>query len=189
MLALAVGVICYLIDPIPVVKNWLSYPTGLVLRLVPSVAMISSATADPAASEITLAIQWLFAPAYTYLWFYLLPPWSRRMAQTASNASRKFSRTRRILSMAIGVIFFASWFLGNLGLIDFPTFYNAKYVYPLARAVPQLKLIYASPGNLAIYAWFGPLAEASIIWMFFAVIFNAKRYSRPPYSEKESYTK
>lgn len=183
MLAAAVVAISFLISPNSLVKDWLSYPISLMLRLVPSVAAISSSTSDPWASEITLAIQWLFAPAYIFLWFYILPPWSRRMAQTVSNARRKFSRTRRILSMAIGVLFFSSWLLGDLGIVDFPTFYNGKYVYPLAGAVPQLKLIYTSPTVLAIYAWFGPFAEACIIWMFFAVIMNAKLYSLPPQPE------
>ncbi len=76
-----------------------------------------------------------------------------------------------------------------MGIVDFPTFYNGKYVYPLAGAVPQLKLIYASPTFLAIYAWFGAFAEACIIWMLFAVILNAKLYSLPPQSENESYIK
>jgi hypothetical protein len=183
VLAAAVAAISFFIGPYSVVKNWFGYPLPLMLRLVPSIAAISSSTPDPLASEITLAIQWLFAPAYTYLWFYLLPPWSRRMAQTVSNAKRKFSRTRRILSMSIGVLFFSSWLLGDLGIIDFPTFYNGKYVYPLAGAVPQLRLIYTSPTVLAIYAWFGPFAEACIIWMLFAVIMNARLYSLPAQSE------
>ena len=120
MLAATVAAISSFIGPISVVKNWLSYPLSLVLRLVPSIAAISSGTPDPSASEITLAIQWLFAPAYAFLWFYLLPPWSQRMVQTVSNARRKFSRTRRILSMSVGVLFFGSWLLGDSGIIDFP---------------------------------------------------------------------
>jgi hypothetical protein len=189
MLAAALAVISSFIGPISVVDNLLSYSLPVMLRLVPSIAPISSGTSDPSASELTLAVQWLFAPAYTCLWFYLFPPWSRRMAQTIFNARRKFSLTRRILSMSIGVLFLGSWLLGDLGIIDFPTFYNGKYVYPLANAAPQLKLIYASPTVLAIYAWFGPFAEAIIIWMFIQVIVNAKLYVLPPQSDNESYLK
>jgi hypothetical protein len=74
---------------------------------------------DPTASEIILAVQWLFAPAY------------------------------------------------------------GKYVYPLSGAVPQLKLVYVSRVALAIYAWIGPIAETTVLWMFLLLVLNAKTYLQP----------
>jgi hypothetical protein len=158
------------------VGYWLSRVLPLMVRLVPSIATISGGTANPMISAIILAIQWLFAPVYVFLWFYLFPPWSRRMAQTISNAREKLPSGRRVVGMSIGIIFFSAWLLGDFGVIDFPTFYNGKYVYPLAGAVPQLKLVYGSSTLLAIYAWFGPFAEALILWMFFVTTLNANRY-------------
>ncbi len=61
-------------------------------------------------------------------------------------------------------------------MIDFPTFYNGKFLYPLAQTVPQLRLIPASPLILAIYAWVGPLAEVWVFWTFCLIVLNAKIY-------------
>jgi uncharacterized oligopeptide transporter (OPT) family protein len=45
----------------------------LVERLVPSIATISKATTNPAANAMILAMQWLFAPAYLFIWFHFYP--------------------------------------------------------------------------------------------------------------------
>ena len=176
VVAAIVAGICFLIAPIPTVQNSMDSIMPFMLRLVPSAATISSETLNPLASEIVLAIQWLFAPAYLCIWFYCLPPWSRRMSVTISNASRTLTDSKRFIGVPIGILFFGAWLLGDANLIAFPTFYNGKYVYPLSHAVPQLKLIYESRVALVIYAWLGPLTEASIIWMFSVLVMNAKTY-------------
>ena len=150
-----------------------------LVRLVPSVTAISSETADPEASEIVLLGQWSFAPLYVVLWFYCLAPWSPHMRQLALLRTKTFTPIQRKVVMPIGILFSGAWILGNLGLIGFPTFYNGKYAYPLAHAVPQLRIIYTSRIAFAIYAWLGPLAEAWIVWTLCVVALNVKTYFSP----------
>src|ERR1700722_1475512 len=176
VVAAIVAAICFLVAPIPTAQNSMDSIMPFMLRLVPSVATISSETLNPLPSEIVLAVQWLFAPAYLYIWFYSLPPWSRRMSATISNTSKALTDSRRFIGVPIGILFFGSWLLGDANLIAFPTFYNGNYVYPPSHAVPQLKLIYESRVALVIYAWLGPLTEAAIIWMFSVLVLNAKTY-------------
>jgi len=98
------------------------------------------------------------------------------MSVTISNTSRTLTDSKRFIGFPIGILFFGAWLLGDANVIGFPTFYNGKYVYPLSHAVPQLKLIYESRVAMIIYAWLGPLVEASIIWMFSMLVVNAKTY-------------
>jgi len=179
LVAAVTAAICVLFGPTSIDKTGLVSILRPMDRLVPSIATISSATTDPTASEIILAVQWLFAPAYGFIWFYFYPPWSSRMRLTVANTSRTLSDAKRPIGLVIGILFFGVWILGDLGLIAFPTFYNGKFVYPLGEAVPQLKLIYASRIALAVYAWFGPIVETTIIWMFSLLTLNAKTYFLP----------
>ncbi len=176
LLAAAAAAICFFIAPTSQVKSALVPIVPSLLRLVPSVATISSEMSDPEASEITLLVQWFFVPIYLFIWFYFYPPWSLRMRRTVAITSQTLTERKRTLGLAIGIIFFGAWLLGDFGIIAFPTFYNARYVYPLNEGVPQLKLIYISRTALTIYAWVGPIAEASIAWMFFVLVLNAKTY-------------
>jgi hypothetical protein len=176
MAAAAVAVISLMVCSLSFVQYGLTGILRAVMRLVPSVATISNATADPGASEVILAIQWPFLLLYLFLWFHFFPPWSRRMRQTISNSRQRFSIERRVISIAIGALFLGAWLLGDFNLIDFPTFFNGKYVSPIAGAVPQLKLIYASRVALSLYAWVGPIVESTILWMFLVIVLNAKIY-------------
>ena len=78
------------------------------------------------------------------------------------------------------IVFLGAWVLGDLGVINFPTFYNGKYAYPIDQAVPQVKLIYGSPVALAIYAWLGPICEVAILSMLSMSVIHAKVYASPP---------
>ena len=98
------------------------------------------------------------------------------MRRTVAIPSQSLTETKRPIGLALGLLFFGAWLLGDFQIISFPTFYNGQYVYPLSEAVPQLKLIYVSRVALTIYAWVGPVAEASIIWMVFVLVLNAKTY-------------
>jgi hypothetical protein len=179
MVSAAAASVCFFIAPTAVAKNILVSILPFIGRFVPSIATISSEMLDPKASEIILAVQWLFAPIYLFIWFCFYPPWSSRMRRTVAITSQTLTETKRTIGLVIGVLFFGSWLLGDFQFISFPTFYNGKYVYPLSEAVPQLKLIYVSRVALTIYAWVGPVAEASIIWMFFVLVLNAKIYVLP----------
>lgn len=177
--AAAVAAICCLVVPSSAVKTALVQIIPSLRRLVPSVANISREMLDPEESEIILIVQWWFAPIYLFIWFYFYPPWSLRMRRTVAIACQTLSEVKRTIGLTIGILFLGAWLLGDFQIIDFPTFYNAKYVYPLTEAVPQLKLIYISRVALTIYAWVGPIVEASIVWMFFVLVLNAKTYLSP----------
>jgi hypothetical protein len=174
-----VAILSVHISTIVVVQNGVLRVLPTVLRLVPSVASISSETMNWEASEIVLLTQWLFAPAYLIIWFYTAPPWTQRMHRTVLLTKRTLTPAKRYIALPLGVVFLGAWVLGDVGVIDFPTFYNGKYAYPLNHAVPQVKLIYGSPIALAIYAWLGPLCEVAVIWMLSMLLVNGKTYASP----------
>lgn len=176
VIAAIVAGICFVTGPIPKVQNNMDGILHFIPRLVPTVAAISRETSNPMASEIVLAIQWLFAPAYLFIWFHSLPPWSRRMRVTITNVSGTLTDSRRFIGVPFGILFLGAWLLGDANRIAFPTFYNGKYVYPPSHAVPQFRVIYESRVALVIYAWLGPFIEATIIWMFSMLVVNAKTY-------------
>jgi len=123
--------------------------------------------------------QWLFTPAYVIAIFYCFAPWSPFMRDFAVRKSLAFSSTHRTLIMPAGVLVSCAWFLGDLGLIQFPTLYNGKFVYPLSHVAPQLRLIYTSRIAFAIYAWLGPIVEVGLFWMLCTVVINARTYFFP----------
>jgi hypothetical protein len=134
---------------------------------------------DAEIGEVILMPQWLFAPAYAFIWFYCLAPWGAPMRQAALLKGRSLSPAQRALGLPIVILLLGLWLLGTFGLIDFPTFYNGTFLYPVAQAVPQLRIIPGAPIALAIYAWVGPLAEVWVIWTFCLIVINAKTYFFP----------
>jgi hypothetical protein len=177
--AAVVAIISLAISMLPVARHGIASAIEGILWLVPSVGLISRQMADPEIGEIILLPQWLFAPAYAFIWFHFLAPWSPRMRQAALLKSRTLTPVKRAVGLPVAILLLGVWMLGDLGLIDFPTFYNGKFLYPLAHSVPQLRLIYASPIALVIYAWVGPLAEVCVAWMFCLIVLNAKIYLSP----------
>jgi hypothetical protein len=101
------------------------------------------------------------------------------MKLTVSKTSIAMSDAKRPIGLVAGILLFGVWILGDLRLISFPTFYNGRLVYPLSEAVPQLTVIYVSRIALVVYAWIGPIAETTVIWMFLLLTLNAKTYLQP----------
>jgi hypothetical protein len=174
-----VAILSIHLSSLPVVQSGALRVLPTMVRLVPSVASISSETMNREAAEIVLMFQWLFAPIYLFVWFYTAPPWTRRMRYTVLLTARTLTPAKRYIVFPLGIVFLGAWVLGDLGVIDFPTFYNGKYAYPLDHAVPQVKLIYGSSVALAIYAWLGPLCEVAVLWMLSMSVINAKTYASP----------
>jgi hypothetical protein len=175
-----VAIVSIRFSVLPIVQRDLLRVVSTMMRLVPSVASISSETMDREASEIMLLTQWSFAPIYLFVWFYIAPPWTRRMRYTVLRTARALTPAKRYIGFPLGIVFLGAWVLGDLGVINFPTFYNGKYAYPIDQAVPQVKLIYGSPVALAIYAWLGPICEVAILWMLSMSVIHAKVYASPP---------
>jgi hypothetical protein len=186
MVTAAVAAICLFMSPTVIARTALGCILPFIRRLVPSAIAISNEMSDPNASEAILVVQWLFTPIYLFFWFYFYPPWSSRMRRTVAMTSQTMTEAKRTIGLAVGTLFFGAWLLGDFQIIDFPTFFNGKYVYPINQAVPQLKLIYVSRFALTLYAWIGPVAEAAIIWMFFVLVLNAKIYLFPQPPDKAS---
>lgn len=164
---------------IPAVRNIVLHFVPSMVRVVPSVGSIASETKSPEVSETILLAQWLFAPLYLFVWFYSAPPWTRRMRSTVLLGTRSFAPAKRYMALLVGSVFLGAWLLGDLGLIDFPTFYNGKFACPLDQAAPQVKVIYGSPVALAVYAWLGPICEVTVVWMLSMLVVNAKTYAAP----------
>ena len=171
-----VAILSIHLSALPAVQSAALRVLPTMVRLVPSVASISNETMNWEASEIVLLTQWSFAPIYLFVWFYTAPPWTRRMRYTVFLTARTLTPAKRHIVFPLGIVFLGAWVLGDLGVIDFPTFFNGKYAYPLDHAVPQVKLIYGSPVALAIYAWLGPLCEVGVLWMLSMSVINAKTY-------------
>jgi hypothetical protein len=146
-----------------------------LLRLVPSAGRISVSTGDREAGEVILLAQWMFFPVYLFAWFYAFPPWDRSK-QAARLGSRTLTDARRQILNLFGLLVLIAWILGDAGLIGFPTFYNGKFVYPVTNAVIHASFIYTSQVALAVYAWFGPIAEATVIWALSHLAMNAKTF-------------
>jgi len=168
------AVLCLFVAQLELVQRRLLVLLAVVVKLVPSIGTIASTTAAPISTEITLATQWLFAPIYVLLLFCFLAPWSPQMTRYLGERSRALTPVRRVFSLIFLICLMGAWLLGDLGLIGFPTFYNGKFLYPPSETAPQLALIAQSRIALAIYAWFSPIGEASILWALSAVVLNAK---------------
>ena len=153
------------------VSKWL-IALAPIARLIPNIAAVAAKTADPTASEITVLLQWLFAPIYIGLFFYFVSPWSRHRRGIALGGYSRQSLGHRHFTFVFGILLSGAWLLGDVGLIPFPTFFNGGFI--LASGMPQLRLISQSSILFALYAWSGPIVEAVILWMFFVLIFNAK---------------
>jgi hypothetical protein len=177
--AALVAIASVIISSLPVARNSAAGVIENILWLVPSVGRISQQMRNPESGEIILLPQWLFVPAYTFIWFYFLAPWSPRMRESALLKSRTLTPAKRAIGLPVAILFLVVWLLGDFGLIDFPTFYNGEFLYPPSHAVPQLSLIYASSIALAIYAWVGPLAEVCVAWLLCVIVLNAKIYFSP----------
>jgi hypothetical protein len=167
------------ISEFPISKHYLALAMHGLLFLVPSAGFISGSMMDPEASTIILLAQWFFAPIYIYLWFRCLPPWGQRMQISAQTKGRTLTKLQRVIGFPLIVLFLGAWILGDLGLIGFPTLYNGKFVYPIASGVMQLKYIYSSRIALSLYAWFGPVAEATVVWMLCHLVINAGAFLSP----------
>jgi len=179
---LAAGIaalICLFVAQLEMVQRDLLVVLPVAVKLVPSVAAIAWTTAAPIRTEITLATQWLFAPVYVFFWFYCFPPWDPRTKRMLGDAYLALTPVRRMLTPIFGILFLGAWLLGDLGLINFPTLYNGKYLAPSSETAPQFLLIAHSHVALTIYAWFGPIGEATFLWMFSSLLLNAKIYFLP----------
>jgi len=150
-----------------------------VVWIVPSVSEISSEMRDPISSEIVLLLQWPFALIYLILWFGGAPPWTSRMRQEINKLATRLSKPKRIIMPLIGISVFSAWVLGDLGVIQFPTLFNGGFVYPRSHAIVQFQAIYTSRFTLALYAWFCPLGEVTVIWFLSLLLFNFKTYITP----------
>jgi hypothetical protein len=98
------------------------------------------------------------------------------MRNSAQTTGRTLTNAKRWILLPVGALVLCAWILGDLGVIGFPTLYNGKLVYPVAGGVMQLKYIYTSPIALALYAWFSPIAEATVVWMLSHLIINARAF-------------
>jgi len=180
------ALLCLFIAQLEIIQRGLLVVLPVAVKLVPSVAAIASATAAPIRTEITLATQWLFAPVYVFFWFYCFPPWSVRMRLMLAGKAKALTPPKRAATLIYSILFLGAWLLGDLGLIGFPTFYNGKYLYPPSATAPQLLLITHSPISLTIYAWLGPIGEASILWAFCTLLLNAKMCLLPKSSVSQN---
>jgi hypothetical protein len=174
-----VGFLSVLLSSFPVGTHKLALVFERALFLVPSVGRISGSMADPEAGQVILFSQWLFGPLYLFLWFYCLPPWGSLMRASAQTTSRTLTNAKRWILLPVGLLVLCAWILGDLGVISFPTLYNGDFVHPISGGVTQLRYIYTSPTMLALYAWFSPLAEATVIWMLSHLAINAKAFLFP----------
>jgi hypothetical protein len=171
-----VAILSVYLASVPETKHQGALMLDWLLKLVPSAGLISGSMADPEAGEVILLAQWLFFPVYLFAWFYSAPPWSARMRQAAKVRAHILTDVRRQIFFPISMLFLIAWIAGDIGLISFPTLYNGKFVYPVANAVMQLRSVYSSPTALAIYAWFGPVAEAMVVWMLSYQLVNVKTF-------------
>lgn len=153
--------------------------------LVPSLAMISAQTRNPKASQLVLGLQWALLPLHVFVWMYAAAPWSQRVRNSVKAKARRLTRFQKVL-FVLGCVFLAAWALGNVGLVDFPTLYNGKYVYPPADSIPQLRLIYTSDIALTIYAWMSPVVETTCLWMLLLFSINFKVYLTTPPSPEST---
>jgi len=143
-----------------------------VARLIPNIKAIAAKTTDPVASELTLLLQWFFAPIYAGIFFVNVPPWSRLRREIARNAYSGKSLGHRHFTFMVGILFSGAWLLGDAGVVPFPTFFNGRFA--LATGIPQLRLIVESPILFSLYAWAGPMVETVMLWINLVLIFNAR---------------
>ncbi len=147
----------------PYVSKWL-IALEPVMRLIPNIAAVAAKTANPTAGEITLLLQWFFAPIYMGIFFYFVSPWSRRRREIALDAFSKMSLGQRNCGFICGILLSGSGLLGDVGWISFPTIFNGGSL--LASGIPQLRPISQSPLLFALYAWCGPIVETVMLWAF-----------------------
>lgn len=174
-----VGFLSVILSTFPVATHDVALVLQRALFLVPSVGRLSGSMTDPEAGQVILLTQWLFAPIYIFLWFYCLPPWGPLMRASAQTKGQTLTNAQRWFVLPLGVLVLCAWISGDLGVIGFPTLYNGKFVYPVEGGVMQLKYIYTSPIALALYAWFGPIGEATVLWMLSHLVINARAFFSP----------
>jgi hypothetical protein len=174
-----VGFLSVILSTFPVATHDVARALRRALFLVPSVGRLSGSMTDPEAGEVILSTQWLFAPIYIFFWFYCLPPWGPLMRASAQTKGRTLTDAQRWILLPLGFLVLCAWILGDIGVIGFPTLYNGKIVYPVEGGVMQLKYIYTSPIALALYAWFGPICEATVLWMLSHLVINARAFFSP----------
>lgn len=156
--------------------------TDVVSRLVPNDMLIARSTSNPRVSAPILAIQWLFTPIYLYYWFGRFGPWTSRMRRAVAERSRTLKSSQRYVLLPLAILAFGLWILGDVGLVNFPTLYNGKYVYPMGTAISQFLPIYQMQTALAIYAWLCPIMEVCVAWAFLLFLFNLRTYLTPSHS-------
>ncbi len=89
-------------------------------------------------------------------------------------------RVGKAIGFLAGYGFLCLWLLGDFSILEIPTLFNGGYAYPPSEAVPQIRVIYASPFALAIYAWLCPLVEVVVLWAFMFLTFNFGAYMSSP---------
>lgn len=158
---------------VPSVPGTLVACINVVADAVPAINNIAVWTSNPAWAKFLLGIQWSFAPIYVLAWTIVVPPWSSKVKHSVMQNSKLLTGKQRILLLAT-LVFLVVNFLGDMGVIGFPTLFNGKFAFPPSDAIPIIKPIYSSWVYFSLYGWVSAVCESTELWALVFLLFNIK---------------
>lgn len=146
-----------------------------IANFIPSVSAIAKYSLNPDLAATICSIQWLFAPVYLGLYLFTAP-WSSRMRDSVRDKAKQFKFKHKFF-FVIGTLYLIAYFLGDMDVLNFPTFFNGKLVSP--PDVNILRIIYVNNIALAVYASLAVVAECTLLWFLSVFLLNFKVYLFP----------
>jgi hypothetical protein len=133
-------------------------------HMIPAIDLIAAQTHSQVTARVTIAVQWLFLPAYfAYLCSYR-PPWEIRRPRDEALKADLRSRAKMTLpfTVIIGWAIFADW-----NIVGGPSFFRGTV---WESSFPLTQLPYTGSIGLAISAFLSPLFESLIYWLVLVTI-------------------
>lgn len=172
-LSLLIGMLTLALSAHP--PRWVLYlPEGMV-GLVGGINGVAQSSESPTAVVLIMGYQWVFLPWYAAVWFIMVNPLNKA-TRTAMEAKAASLRPGQRILFVAGFLYLVAYVLGDFGVISFPTFFNARWAYPLSTASLFLHPIYRSRGALMLYAWISPMCEAGLWFMLCNAIVNFRAF-------------
>ena len=148
------------------------------MQHIAGVRAAAGLSSDPEAAALVMTIQWLLVFAYVVVFFAFLSPFSK-IVKVAVDKAVKLESSRlddgdkkqflRVIVLVLGLIVF----LGDIKLIDFPTFLNGG-LFVLGHEQPILVFLLNSMLWMPTLSWLISFATFLFYWGCFHLAVNYK---------------
>jgi hypothetical protein len=171
--SLLIGFVLVALTPTP--PQWFTSLARLLSFLVPAIAAIPEYSADQSTASLLMTSEWVFVFWYLQVWFGKFAPWRSEIRAATRKKAAELRPGQRAFAL-FGYLVLLAYLLGDLQLINFPTFLNSRFAYPPDTASLLVRPIYGSNTALMLYAWISPFGEATILWIIANATVNLPSY-------------